>query len=148
MMASVTGAVAVAVGSAVLAIPDDSSVDLDGKAMIAWNGSAESANALRRAVPLLAGAKSVHLITFGNSHNEFPATEALDYLSQHDIHAELHEYPKEVVVEEAIERVGEAMGASWIVMGAYGHNRIRETLFGGVTRYMLDSAHFPLFLAH
>jgi len=147
MMASVTGAVAVAAGSAVLAIPDDATPNLEGKAVIAWNGSIESANAVRRAVPLLAGAASVHVITFGKP-TDFPATDVLDYLSRQDIHAELHEHPKEIVVEEAIERVGDAMGADWLVMGAYGHNRIRETLFGGVTRYMLDSAHFTLFLAH
>jgi nucleotide-binding universal stress UspA family protein len=85
----------------------------------------------------------------GRSEGEMHAKPVLEYLSRHDIHAELKIAGDNwLTIEEALEREAEAMKADWIVMGAYGHSRVRELLFGGVTRYMLESARFPLFISH
>jgi nucleotide-binding universal stress UspA family protein len=117
--------------------------------MVAWDGSAESAHALRAAVPLLARASAVSLVTITEKEARFPATDALRYLSRHGIHADYAERPRgALTVEEALDQSADSLGADFVVMGAYGHSRVRETLFGGVTRYMIDGARRPLLLMH
>ena len=146
--AETVGGVAIAVGSIVLALPVDLTFTLAGRAMIAWNGSHEGANALRRAIPLLALASEVHVITIGHDKAKLPAADALEYLSRHDIHAALDERKLDGSIEETIQLSAVGIRADWVVMGAYGHSRMREMVFGGVTRYLLDNAKFPLLLAH
>lgn len=143
------GDLAIAAAAPVLALPREGGrPDLDAPAMVAWNGSAEAANALRAAIPLLAG-RRVELVSVGKDDGSFPATDALTYLSRHDIHAEARIVERGgVTVEEALEKAAEAMGAGLIVMGAFGKSRLRETLFGGVTQYLVTSGRFPLLLAH
>jgi nucleotide-binding universal stress UspA family protein len=143
------GDLAMAVQVPVLAVPQGHGpLDLDGPALVGWNGSAEAAAALRLACPLLGG-RAVTLVRVGGTDGLFPDTAALSYLSRHGIAAELREEPRGVeTVEEAMERIAAAMGAALVVMGAFGHSRLRQTLFGGVTRYMLDAARFPLLLGH
>jgi nucleotide-binding universal stress UspA family protein len=143
------GDLALAARVPVLALPDDGpGFDLEGPAVIAWNGSAEAATAVRQATPLLLG-RSVTLLRVGESGGQFADMAALSYLSRHGVHTEARTETRGVeTVEEAIERVAGEMGAALIVMGAFGHSRFRQTLFGGVTRYMLDSARVPLLLGH
>jgi nucleotide-binding universal stress UspA family protein len=120
-----------------------------GGACIAWDGGDEAACALRHAVPLLAGCPKVQVITVAEKPGGFPPTEALRYLSRHGIKAELDELPRRGSTEETLAvAVGQA-GADVLVMGAYGKSRMREYLFGGVTRYFLDRQDGPaLLLAH
>lgn len=143
------GDLALAAHVPVLALPEGrSSFDLDGPAIIAWNGSAEAATAIRQATPLLHG-RSVTLLRVDETEGQFADMAALSYLSRHGIHTEARTETRGIeTVEEAIERVATEMGAALVVMGAFGHSRFRQTLFGGVTRYMLDSARVPLLLSH
>lgn len=130
-------------GTAALAVPVSTAV-------IAWDGGLQGARALRGAVPLLAGCSAVHVVSVSNSEeNEFPATNSLRYLARHGITAELHELRKSGSVEATIAADVARLGASLLVMGAYSHTRLREFMFGGVTRYFLDLAAGPaLLLAH
>ena len=134
----------------VLALPQDAKgIDGDSPAMIAWNGSPQAAAALRAAVPLLRGGRKVVLVVVGQDDGTFPGTDALRYLSRHDIHAELLVVERGAdTVEERLEEEAVAMGAGLIVMGAFGRSRLRETLFGGTTQYLLTKSRFPLLLAH
>jgi nucleotide-binding universal stress UspA family protein len=118
-------------------------------ACIAWDGGDEAACALRHAVPLLAGCPSINVITVAEKPGGFPPTDALRYLSRHGLKAELVELARRGSTEETLD-VGVAQtGAQVLVMGAYGHSRVREYLFGGVTRYFLDKQDGPaLLLAH
>jgi len=78
-----------------------------------------------------------------------PAEDALCYLSRHGIHAELRRLDRAALTpEEILERTAKELAPGLIVMGAYGRPRLRETLFGGVTRYLLEAAPAPLLLAH
>ena len=78
-----------------------------------------------------------------------PPTDALRYLSRHGLKAELHELAKDGSVEQTLAREAGRLGAQLLVLGAYGHSRVREFLFGGVTRYFLEEASAPpLLLAH
>ena len=144
------GDLATMVPAPVLALPATAAmINLDAPVMIAWNGSLEAANALRQSVPLLGDASSVVLVTVGADEGRIDAEDALRYLSRHGVHAILRaEERGGVSVEEALERTARDLEAGLIVMGAFGHSRLRETFFGGVTRYLLDAAHTPLLLAH
>ncbi len=119
-------------------------------ACIAWDGGEEAAHALRAAVPLLAGCANVVVLTvLTDKANGFPPTDALRYLSRHGISAELREMPRGPSIEETLASEVALTGADLLVMGAYGHSRVREFLFGGVTRYFLDADTAPaLLLAH
>ena len=135
----------------VLALPDATALAMPvGVACIAWDGGDEAANALRAAVPLLQGGAAVHVLTVLTEKAEgFPPTDALRYLARHDIKAELHELQRDASIEESLAAAVAQLGAQLLVMGAYGHSRVREFLFGGVTRYFLEEPTAPpLLLAH
>lgn len=133
----------------VLAVPDTSrGIAIAGPAMIAWDGSSPAAEALKAAVPLLRLASAVTFFELGEPDAEYPASEAAIYLSRHDIHAKIFGGNDEGdVAGQILERARKA-GISYIVMGAFGHSRTMETLFGGVTRSLLTESDVPLFLAH
>lgn len=135
----------------VLALPDGAPLRLPlGTACVAWDGGSEAARALKAAVPLLAQAAMVQVVTvLADEARGFPPTEALRYLSRHGIKAELTELPCGDSVEETLADEVARCGAGLLVMGAYGHSRLREFLFGGVTRFFLDELTAPpLFMTH
>lgn len=144
--------VAVHAQTLTLAVPPEcEGFDTSGRALVAWNGSTESSQALRLAVPLLKRASAVEILTVveGEDEDEFPATQACEYLAYHGIRPELCECPRggNSVAECILGEAGR-FGASYIVMGAYGHSRIREAVLGGVTRSMLAESNMPLLLGH
>lgn len=118
-------------------------------ACIGWDGGDEAALALRHAARLLGGCDSVKVLTVKEKPGGFPATEAVRYLSRHGIAAELEELTRRASTEETLAAAVTSAGAQVLVMGAYGKSRMREYLFGGVTRYFLDKQDGPaLLLAH
>ncbi len=135
---------------AVLAVNDDKLLTFPLRSVgIAWDGSAEAAAAMRAAVPLLAGCGEVVVITVEDVPTEWPATDAVEYLSRHGVRAELQVLPRIGSVEDTLSRELQLRGCEVLVMGAFGHSRIREFLFGGVTRSFLGNADGPaLLLAH
>lgn len=134
----------------VLALPASTRpTALQGVAVVAWDGSKAASRALRAAVPLLRGFASVHVVTVTPRNRlERPSTDVLRYLSRHDVHAEFHEIAFDHSVEESLSAETRRLGAELVVMGAYGHGRLREFLTGGVTRYFLTEGEPALFLAH
>jgi nucleotide-binding universal stress UspA family protein len=111
-----------------------------GPAVIAWNGSYECANAMRGALGLLKLASSVRLLTVEEEGKSpaFPTTRALEYLSRHDIHAELVVRPRSALsFAEELIAFSSKVGAAYLVMGGYSHSRAGEFLFGGTTRELL-----------
>lgn len=119
-------------------------------ACIAWDGGEQAAAALRSSINLLEGCPNIHVLTVTSEAPEgFPATDALRYLSRHGLKAELHELTKNGSVEETLAKEAARLGAQLMVMGAYGHGRVREFMFGGVTRFFLEEKTAPpLLLAH
>lgn len=134
----------------VLALPVEAPpIDLDAPVMVAWNGSPQAASALRAGVALMRDAASVTLVTVGDDDGRVAADDALRYMSRHGVHGELRREAKGMdASEEVLVRVADEIGAGLVVMGAFGRSRLRETLFGGVTRFMLDVAPAPLLLVH
>jgi nucleotide-binding universal stress UspA family protein len=133
-----------------LAVPPSTlSFDCLGAAVVAWNGAAESAHALRLTLPMLRMASEVHIVTVTDDRAEFPATGASEYLARHGIGSELNEWPRgDRSVGAALADAMAAKRGSYLVMGAYGHSRLRETVLGGTTRELLRRGDIPLLLAH
>jgi len=118
---------------------------------IAWNGSVEAAHAASSALPFLAQAE--HVLLLAGEKDEVPVEPSLDlvaeWLRHHGItaavkHVALKGWP--VGAELAIEAA--AAGADLIVMGGYGHSRMRETIFGGATRAVVNDSALPVLMAH
>jgi len=150
MQIALTGDVAMQSAAPVMAVaPSVRRVDLSGQALVAWDGSREAAMAMRTSLSLLRAASDVHILTVEEKPSDFRASDAARYLSRHGIEAEVIERSdggksiEEVIREEALR-----LGAAYLVQGAYGHSRLRQTLFGGVTRGLLSDAPVPLILGH
>ncbi|MEH6757868.1 MAG: universal stress protein [Parasphingorhabdus sp.] len=146
----IAGDVAVHAHCAVLVVPiETNSFDCDAPIVVAWNGSAEAAKALRLALPILKMANTVHLVTVGEEGEGFPHSAASIYLARHGVSTVLHELKgKGKEASHIIAEFATEQKASALVMGAYGHSRLRETLFGGVTKNLLNDADIPLLMGH
>jgi len=141
--------VALSVRGPVLAVPAHRpDTTFAAPVLVAWDGGHEAANALRAALPLLRLSSQVHVLTVREKDSDFPPTQALRYLSRHDVHAELHEAEPTGPISETIAATAANIGACLIVMGVYGHSRLREMLLGGVSRDLLERSRIPLLLAH
>jgi nucleotide-binding universal stress UspA family protein len=104
---------------------------------------------MRAALPLLRTTEPVQILSVDGDSEEFPAARAVEYLSYHDLRAEVHWRSSEGrTVAEAILALARQREIGLIVAGAFGHNRIREMLLGSVTRALLKSSPLPLLLAH
>jgi nucleotide-binding universal stress UspA family protein len=133
----------------VLAVPASIKRISFERAMIAYDGGFEAANALRAALPMLQTASHVRISEIETVPEEFPVTDAATYLSRHGISAEIAVAAKgDQSVEERLLAEAGTWQPDYLVMGAYGHGRWRETLFGGVTRFMLGELGIPVLLAH
>jgi nucleotide-binding universal stress UspA family protein len=134
----------------VLAVPECTrGVNLGGHAMIAWDGSDEATAALRASVPLLKLAKRVTILEIDDGSIATSGEEAASYLSQHDVGATLMslqaQYPD--AGDDILHQI-KATRPDYVVMGGFGHGRIREAVFGGVSRRMLTESPVPLLMAH
>jgi nucleotide-binding universal stress UspA family protein len=138
----------------VLVVPADArSFDISAPMMVAWNGTAEAAHALRSAMPLLACSCKVTLVSVAEERDkarfDFPQAEGAKYLARHGIDAEIVEIPRgEAKIADTLFSAAQMRGCGLMVMGAYGHSRLAELLLGGVTRSMLSEPEMPILLAH
>ena len=123
---------------------------LTGRAMVAWDGSPEASAALRLAVPLLKRAEEVHVVTVEEAGKyPFPATDAPEYLARHGIKSQFHTWPQDGrTVDATLKAAIGVLKPDWMAMGCFGHSRLRELVFGGVTRTLLRDVQVPLLLAH
>jgi len=137
----------------VLAIPDGCKFDgIADRALVAWNPGKSASRALFDAIPLLRNAKDVTLFTVGSDTAKdglTPEQYMALTLNRHDIHAELIVQPKDrAKVGELILAQATQSDSDLLVVGCYGHSRLREIVFGGVTRHILRNAKIPLLLSH
>jgi nucleotide-binding universal stress UspA family protein len=123
------------------------------RAMVAWNGSAEAARAASDALPLLARAQSVDTVVFetrrsGGGEAEDPGADAALWLARHGVKARASKYysPGVDIGSQILSHAADT-SADLIVMGAYGHSRIRELVLGGATRTILESMTAPVLMS-
>ncbi len=118
------------------------------RVLLAWDASREAARALRDALPLLRRAKSITILSIGPTEKSPPGADITTYLSRHKAEAAL-------LQEDAVGDAGAALLArartlacDLIVMGAYGHSRLRERVLGGTTQYMMKHMSIPVLVSH
>lgn len=122
---------------------------MGAKVAIAWNGSAEAARALSQCKSVLRAADAVWVLSNGSDSG--PGTSSDDllaYLALHDIAAKVEQFAPDEKVGNALLRVSAELGADMIIMGAYGDSHERETIFGGNTQTIVDTAKLPVLLNH
>jgi nucleotide-binding universal stress UspA family protein len=122
---------------------------LGAKVTIAWNGSAEAARALSQSREVLRAADKVWILSNGSDAG--PGTSSDDvvaYLALHGITAEVSAFSAKRKLGAELLRVSADLGADMMIMGAYGDSHERETVFGGNTQTIVDTAELPVLLNH
>jgi len=139
-------------GRPVLVIPPEngSSLRLDGKVAVSWNGSAEASRAVAAAMPLISRSSGVQVLTAesGSSSPDI-AAELAAYFAWHGVEATTRELEATgVQVGSAVLQSAKTGDAGLLIMGAYTHSRMRQLILGGVTRFILEEADIPVLMAH
>ncbi len=122
--------------------------------MVAWNGTREAVRAINDAMPLLKKAEKVDVVTVniksdGYSDNQVPGVDITHQLARHGINATSSslEGVKLNIGDTLLSHVAD-IGADLIVMGAYGHSRLREMVMGGATKSFLNHMTVPVVMSH
>jgi nucleotide-binding universal stress UspA family protein len=136
-------------GRPLLVVPPDFAAQRGASVAVLWDGSRTAARALGDAMPLLSEARSVLVLTAGPLDEELPSGEAVvARLQARGVTASARMLQPGANEGAALAAATAEAGCDLIVMGGYGHSRLREMILGGVTRYMLAKSAAPLLMAH
>lgn len=120
--------------------------------VVAWDWSREAARALSEALPLLTRAREVHIVTvFGEKHIETSCvrTDLEQFLAAHLVKYSFHQLELEgKSIGNVLMKYADTINADLLVMGAYGHGRLREFILGGATRAILRDPQRPVLVVH
>ncbi|MGH8680981.1 MAG: universal stress protein [Burkholderiales bacterium] len=126
--------------------------DVGRRALVAWNASREAARAVTDSIPLLREAQGVHVVAFNPdaaAHGDVPGADIGLYLARHGIKLDVSQQTaKDVDVGNQLLSRAADLDADLIVMGGYGHSRLKELVLGGVTRTILESMTVPVLMSH
>lgn len=142
-----------ACGRPVLILPNVGSFATLGKRiLVAWNPSREATRAVTDAIPLLRLADAVHVMAVNPKAGEHGTVAGADiglYLARHGVRVEVNtDHGAEIDVgNELLSRAAD-LDADLIVMGGYGHSRLKEWVLGGATRTILESMTAPVLMSH
>ena len=146
--------VATMTGRPVLIVPRTGRFEELGKrVLVCWNASREATRAVTDALPVLQLADQVTVLAVnpegGEEHGEVPSADISHYLARHGVTAEASRtYAENIDVAATILSRASDLGCDLIVMGAYGHSRTREWIFGGVTRSIMRTMTRPVLISH
>lgn len=118
-----------------------------------WDGSRTAARAVNDALPLLRKAKAVELFIVANektkTEQRLRGVEIARHLARHDVKVTIETMPAaDIDVASVILSHAADCAADLIVMGGYGHSRLREFMLGGVTRGIMETMTSPVFMSH
>ena len=138
-------------GRPLLIVPPHPPAQIGQTVAIAWKDTAEAASAVAAALPLLARARRVVILSVTEDPRADPAS--CERLRQALIWHNLATTVQHLAAEgrepaDALLKTAAAIGADLLVMGGYGHSRMREVVFGGFTRRVLQAADLPVLMAH
>jgi nucleotide-binding universal stress UspA family protein len=122
------------------------------KIMVAWDGSKTAARAIHAAMPILELAEEVQIVMVEARKLHLPGDPGADlavYLSRHGVQVSVEKIPapSSGVADALLNHISDN-GIDLVVMGGYGHSRVREFILGGATRGMLQSMTVPCIMAH
>ncbi len=142
-------------GRAALIVPArGASGGMGKRPMVAWDGGPQAARAAREALPFLTAAAETRVCVaktyFGmGRHGDEPGADVARWLSAHGAHVTVEVIdPEGRTIAEALAGAARRNDCDLIVMGGFGHSRLRESIFGGVTSDMVAAPPVPLLLAH
>lgn len=123
---------------------------IGSEVLVAWDASTAATRALANALPLLKRARRVTVAVFNpdHAHGQQPGADIALYLARHGINAEVMAQHTSIDIGEALLSLAADVDANLIVMGCYGHARVRELLLGGVTQTILKSMTAPVLMSH
>ena len=137
-------------GRPVLVVPPGFSGMVGKRILFAWNGSTESARAISLAMPVLSGAETIEVLSVEGAMVPGPtALEIADSLKSHGLNVTgQHVKPGAKTAGQTIVDRAQALGADLIVKGAYTQSRLRQMIFGGVTRDLILSSPLPVLFSY
>jgi nucleotide-binding universal stress UspA family protein len=121
------------------------------RVLVCWDGGRIAARAIADAMPFLVRAKTVDLLIVAEERKNVEVTGArmTEHLARHGVTAAVKRVAKgNLSVADVILDYASDSGADFMVMGGYGHSRLREFLLGGVTRRILGSMTVPVLMSH
>jgi nucleotide-binding universal stress UspA family protein len=120
--------------------------------MVCWDGGRQSARAIADAMPLLVKAGSVEIVIITNERGKQDEIEGADmgqHLARHGLKIDVHRIAGgNIDVADALLSHAADSGADFMVMGGYGHSRLREFVLGGVTHSIFRSMTIPVLMSH
>jgi len=140
-------------GRPVLVVPyiQKGGLKLD-RVMVCWDGSRNATRAVADAMPLLHKAKAVDVVIVANDKgkdDELPGADIAQHLARHDLAVDLKRIvATDTDIANTLLSHAADTSADFIVMGGYGHSRLREFILGGATRGILASMTVPVLMSH
>jgi nucleotide-binding universal stress UspA family protein len=140
-------------GRPVLVVPyiQKSGLKLD-RILVCWDGSRTAARALGDAMPFLHRSKSIDVVTMTSSdgpRDELSGGDIAHHLARHKLKVDFKRIVvKDIDVASTILSTAADLGSDIIVMGGYGHSRLREFVLGGATRGLLKAMTVPVLMSH
>jgi nucleotide-binding universal stress UspA family protein len=119
--------------------------------IVGWDGGIAAARAVGDAIDLLTGATRVDVVTVTSrraDESELPGFDITQHLARHGIKAEVKRLPAEAEPAATMLAYAKEADADLLVMGGYGHSRLREFVLGGTTRAMLANLALPVLMSH
>jgi nucleotide-binding universal stress UspA family protein len=121
------------------------------RVLACWDGGPRAARAIGDAMPFLERAKAVELMMVAeeSKEDETNGAKMAEHLARHGVKATVKHMAKgDIAIEDVILSYAADSGADFMVMGGYGHSRLREFILGGVTRGILSSMTVPVLMSH
>ena len=122
------------------------------RVLVCWDGSRPATRAIADALPFLRHAKAIDIVAVSGERGkggELAGTNMARHLARHGLKVELKRVSAgNADVPSAIRSHAAETGADFMVMGGYGHSRLREFILGGVTRTILTSSTVPVLMSH
>lgn len=148
-MAADPGLVLMEAGRPVLVVPPGLDSLQAVRIVVAWKDGPEARRAVSAALPFVRGADQVYVVAAGSEAHIEGAEEVSGLLARHGAHVTTHlvNAPSGNIADEIL-RFAKRHDADLIVMGGYGHSRLREWLFGGVTRDILRDSPLCCLMCH
>lgn len=143
-------------GLATIIVPENWSADnFADHPALGWKETREAAGAIRHSLPLMRAAQKVDIVTIGKGDDLdeelIEGIEISDYLTEHQVTTKF--FTEQVTSTDSDEprallRHVENHGCDLIIIGGYGHSRLREIILGGMTRHLIRNSPIPLLLSH
>lgn len=136
-------------GLPVIIIPEEGAKGDYKNVLVAWDGGEQSAKATHDALDILKEAEKVTVLSIAEDDKKLiPEADICVKLARHGVNAEALTLGKNGPIGQAILNTAANVDADLIVSGAWGHRRLRELIFGGVTKELLSNQKHSIYLSH